>query len=101
MLMAAAALKLGEQKSEKMGLPCEKDTNDQPATINHESKGAALDSGEVLDSSESQKMEPEGQMPGKQPKTNSHTVLHYYVCPIRNICIPHDFLSQVESSLFI
>lgn len=77
-LMAAVALKLGEQKGETMGLPCEKDTGDQPAQINHESKGAAQDSGEVLDSSESQKMEPEMQMPGKQPKTNSHTVLHYY-----------------------
>lgn len=71
-LMAAAALKLGEQKGEKMGLPCEKGTDEQPAQINHESKGA----GEVLNSSESQKMESEMHRPGKLPKTNSHTVLH-------------------------
>lgn len=77
-LMAAAALKLGEQKGEKMGLPCEKGTDDQPAQINHESKGAAQDSGEVLNSSESQKMESEMHRPGKLPKTNSHTVLHKY-----------------------
>uniref|UniRef100_A0A671QGD0 Uncharacterized protein n=1 Tax=Sinocyclocheilus anshuiensis TaxID=1608454 RepID=A0A671QGD0_9TELE len=55
--MAAAALKLSEQKGEKMGLPCEKDTDDQPAQINHENKGAAQDSGEVLDSSETQKID--------------------------------------------
>uniref|UniRef100_A0A8C1JH72 General transcription factor IIIC, polypeptide 2, beta n=1 Tax=Cyprinus carpio TaxID=7962 RepID=A0A8C1JH72_CYPCA len=54
--MAAAALKLGEQKGEKMGLPCEKDTDDQSAQINHESKGATQDSGEVLDSSEPQRI---------------------------------------------
>uniref|UniRef100_A0A8C1EMF7 General transcription factor IIIC, polypeptide 2, beta n=1 Tax=Cyprinus carpio carpio TaxID=630221 RepID=A0A8C1EMF7_CYPCA len=45
--MAAAALKLGELKGEKMGLPCEKDTDDQSAQINHESKGAARDSGQT------------------------------------------------------
>ncbi|XP_016324770.1 general transcription factor 3C polypeptide 2-like isoform X2 [Sinocyclocheilus anshuiensis] len=43
--MATAALKLGEQKGEKMGLPCEKDTDDQSAQINLESKGATQDSG--------------------------------------------------------
>uniref|UniRef100_A0A673LUC9 General transcription factor 3C polypeptide 2-like n=1 Tax=Sinocyclocheilus rhinocerous TaxID=307959 RepID=A0A673LUC9_9TELE len=43
--MVAAALKLGEQKGEKMGLPCEKDTDDQSAQINLESKGATKDSG--------------------------------------------------------
>ncbi|XP_052443079.1 general transcription factor 3C polypeptide 2 isoform X2 [Carassius gibelio] len=44
--MAAVALKLGEQKGEKMGLPSENDTDDQPAHINHESKEAAQDSGQ-------------------------------------------------------
>ncbi|XDV41432.1 hypothetical protein PO909_010309 [Leuciscus waleckii] len=42
--MAAAALKLGEQKGEKMGLPCEKNTDNQPGQINQESKGATQDS---------------------------------------------------------
>ncbi|KAK2883984.1 hypothetical protein Q8A67_017621 [Cirrhinus molitorella] len=65
--MAAAALKLGEQKGEKMGLPCEKDTDDKPVQINHESKGATQDSVEVLDSL--QKMESEMQMPGQTPSS--------------------------------
>uniref|UniRef100_A0A672RYC2 General transcription factor 3C polypeptide 2-like n=1 Tax=Sinocyclocheilus grahami TaxID=75366 RepID=A0A672RYC2_SINGR len=43
--MAAAALKLGEQKGKKMGLLCEKDTDDQSAQINLESKGVTQDSG--------------------------------------------------------
>lgn len=59
--MAAAALKSAKQKGEKMGLPCEKNTDDQ---INHESKGATQDS-------EPQKMESEMQMSGKWPKNNS------------------------------
>ncbi|XP_067274009.1 general transcription factor 3C polypeptide 2 [Pseudorasbora parva] len=42
--MAAAALKLGEQKGEKMGLPCEKNTDNQPGQINHESKGETKES---------------------------------------------------------
>ncbi|KAF4099746.1 general transcription factor 3C polypeptide 2 [Onychostoma macrolepis] len=67
--MAAAALKLGEQKGEKMGLPCEKDRDEQPAQNNHESKEAVQDSREVLDSSELQKMEPEMQMPGQTPSS--------------------------------
>lgn len=58
-LMAAAALKLGEQKGEKMGLPCEKNTDNQPGQINQESKGATQDS-------EPQKMESEMQMSGKR-----------------------------------
>ncbi|KAK7133784.1 hypothetical protein R3I94_015600 [Phoxinus phoxinus] len=53
--MAAAALKLGEQKGEKMGLPCEKNTDNQPGQINQESKGATQDS-------EPQKIESEMQM---------------------------------------
>jgi len=57
-LMAAAALKLGEQKGEKMGLPCEKDTDNQPGQINQESKGATQDS-------EPQNMKSEMQMSGK------------------------------------
>ncbi|XP_067239260.1 general transcription factor 3C polypeptide 2 isoform X1 [Chanodichthys erythropterus] len=58
--MAAAALKSAEQKGGKMGLPCEKNTDDQ---INHESKGATLDS-------EPQKIESEMQLAGKWPKNN-------------------------------
>jgi len=57
-LMAAAALKLGEQKGEKMGLPCEKDTDNQPGQINQESKGATQNS-------EPQNMKSEMQMSGK------------------------------------
>lgn len=70
--MAAAALKLGEQKGEKMGLPCEKDTDDKPAQINHEGEGATQDSGEVLDSLESQKMESEMQMAAKHCYINCY-----------------------------
>ncbi|XP_026070429.1 general transcription factor 3C polypeptide 2-like isoform X1 [Carassius auratus] len=68
--MAAAALKLGKQKGEEMGLPCEKDTDDRSAQINHESKGATQDSGEVLDSSEPQNMmQLEMQMPRHTPSS--------------------------------
>lgn len=59
--MAASALKLGEQKSEKMGLPFEKNTDNQPGQINHESKGETQDL-------EPQKMESEMQKSGLTPQ---------------------------------
>lgn len=52
--MATAAL-TGEQRSGSMGLPCAKDTEDQPGPVNHENVGRTQDSGgEALGSSEPQ-----------------------------------------------
>ncbi|KAI7799988.1 general transcription factor 3C polypeptide 2 [Triplophysa rosa] len=43
-LMATAAL-TGKQRAGSMGLPCEKDTEDQPRPVNHENVGMTEDSG--------------------------------------------------------
>nr|AAI59229.1 Si:ch211-245h14.3 protein [Danio rerio] len=42
--MAAGALNLGKLMGEKMGLPCEKDTDDRPGHFNHEGKEESEDS---------------------------------------------------------
>lgn len=59
--MAAGAHGLGKLKGEKMGLPCEKDADDQPGHINNESK-------EESEDSQPQKINADTQMSGKQPK---------------------------------
>lgn len=51
-LMATAALR-GKRRAVSMGLPCEKDTEDQPRPVNHENVDSG---GEDLGSSEPQEM---------------------------------------------
>lgn len=62
--MASAAL-TGEQRAGSMGLPCEKDAEDQPEQVNHKNTGGVTQDsdGEALGSSEPQETPKKGMSP--------------------------------------